>query len=417
MVQKHPALIARCQGVDDIVKCVNFARYHGIPLSIRGGGHGVAGKALCDDGIVNDLSLMRAVKVDSEARRAVAEPGARWKEFDQETDRFGLATTGGRVSSTGIAGFTLGGGAGWLMGRCGLACDNLLTAEMVTSEGEVLKATEKENSDLLWALRGGGGNFGVVSSFEYSLHPINTTLSGLLLWPRAKAREVLSFFRDYALEAPDDLGLVFACVTGLDGQPAVTVTACWIGEIEDGRRVLAPLRAFASPSIDTIAEMRYAQVQQMLDYTSIWGSRNYWKSGFIPELTDEAMEAIIDHTEQMPSRLAAIHLWVHHGAANRLAEDATAFPNRSYPFNLHIIGAWEDPQMDNDGTQWVRGFWKDMTSHFADRAYVNFDDLKESSRVRSAYGPNYERLVSIKTRYDPTNMFNSNQNIAPLRRK
>ncbi len=413
LIDKRPALIAKCTSVGDIVQCVNFARENRMQLAVRGGGHGVAGKALCDDGLVIDLSLMRGVRVDPEQLRAVVEPGARWQELDLAAQRFGLATTGGRVSTTGIAGFTLGGGAGWLMGRCGLACDNLVSADVVTAEGEVVRASHHENPDLFWALRGGGGNFGVVSSFEYSLYPVKTTLSGLLAWPRTKALEVMRFFGDFALRAPDDLGLVFACVTGRDGRPAVTVTTCWIGEIEEGMRVLAPIRAFASPSVDTIAEMPYDKVQMMLDYTGVWGSRNYWKSGFIPELTVEAMRTIIDHTENMPSRLSAIHLWLHHGAANRVAEDETAFPNRSFPFNLHIIGAWEDPDMDADGIEWARSLWGDMMPHFADRAYVNFDDLKDSGRIRAAYGPNYGRLVRVKTKYDPSNLFRSNQNIMP----
>jgi FAD/FMN-containing dehydrogenase len=415
IIDKRPALIARCLSVDDIVHCVNFAREHDIELSVRGGGHGVAGKALCDNGLVIDLSRMRGVKIDPGSKRALVEPGARWKELDSEAQRYGLATTGGRVSSTGVAGFTLGGGAGWLMGRFGLACDNLVSADVVTAEGEVVRASDQENTDLLWALRGGGGNFGVVSSFEFSLHPIEMTLSGLLAWPRTKAVEVLNFFREFALRAPDDLGLVFACVTGQDGLPAVTVTTCWIGDMEEGKRILKPLRDLASPSIDTITEMRYDQVQQMLEYTGVWGSRNHWKSGFIPELTAASMRTILDHTEDMPSRLSAIHLWHHHGAANRVAEDETAFPNRSYPFNIHIIGAWEDPGEDAAGVQWARGFWQDMTPHFANRAYVNFDDLKDPKRIRSAYGPNYERLVRVKTKFDPTNMFRSNQNIQPTR--
>jgi hypothetical protein len=413
MIDRRPALIAQCQGEDDIIPCVNFARENRMRLSVRGGGHGVAGNALCDDGLVIDLTQMREVRVDPEKRRAVVEPGARWIELDQEAQRYGLATPGGRVSTTGVAGFTLGGGAGWLMGRCGLACDNLVSADVVTAEGNVIKTNEHENPDLLWALRGGGGNFGVVSSFEFSLHPIKVTLSGLLAWPRARALEVMQFFSDLAPQAPDDLGLVFACVTGRDGQPAVTVTTCWIGDIEQGKRLLAPLREFASPSIDTISEMKYDEVQQMLDYTGVWGSRNYWKSGFIPKLTVEAMRTIIAHTEAMPSPLSAIHLWHHHGAANRVPEEGTAFPNRSFPFNLHIIGAWEDPAKDAMGIEWARSLWRDMTPHFADRTYVNFDDLKDSSRIRNAYGPNYGRLVQVKTKYDPTNMFRSNQNIAP----
>lgn len=314
MIDKKPALIAQCIDTADIVRCVNFARENQVQLSVRGGGHGVAGNALCDDGLVIDLSRMRGVKVDPEKMRAMVEPGARWIELDQEAQRYGLATPGGRVSTTGVAGFSLGGGAGWLMGRCGLACDNLVSAEVVTAAGDVVKASEHENNDLLWALRGGGGNFGVVSSFEFALHPIRATFSGLLSWPRAKALEVMQSFHDLALQAPDDLGLVFACVTGWDDRPAVTVTTCWIGEVEEGKRLLAPLREFASPNIDTISEMRYDQVQQMLDYTGVWGSRNYWKSGFIPELTVEAMRAIIAHTEAMPSRLSAIHLWHHHGS-------------------------------------------------------------------------------------------------------
>ncbi|MBI0584162.1 MAG: FAD-binding oxidoreductase [Methanomassiliicoccus sp.] len=415
MIDRRPALIAQCSDTDDVVHCVNFARENGIPLSVRGGGHGVAGNALNDGGIVIDLSGMREIRIDGPGSRAVIGPGARWMDLDPVAMRHGLATTGGRVSSTGVAGFTLGGGAGWLMGQFGLACDNLRSAEVVTASGEVVRASDKEEPDLLWALRGGGGNFGAVTSFEMDLHPIGPTLSGLMMWPRSMAPEVLSAFRDVALDAPDELGLVFACVTTIDGSPAVTVTLCWTGDIGEGQKAIAPLRALGRPKTDNVRIMDYDQVQSMLDHTGVWGSRNYWRSGFIPDLSMEAMETILRDTERMPGRLSAIHLWCHHGAANRVPEEATAYPNRSYPFNLHIIGAWEDPATDAEGVGWTKGLWERMRPHFVDRAYVNFDNLGETDRVRSAYGPNLERLSSIKTRYDPDNMFRSNQNIAPRR--
>jgi FAD/FMN-containing dehydrogenase len=267
----------------------------------------------------------------------------------------------------------------------------------------------------MWALRGGGGNFGAVTAMELDLHPIGVTLSGLLQWPRERAPEVLRTFNDLALEAPDELGLVFACVTDQGGRPAVTVTVCWTGDLVEGEKILHSLRTLGPPAVDNVRGMRYEHVQTMLDHTGVWGSRNYWKAGYIPELTEEAMDLIVQSTERMPSPLAAIHLWAHHGAANRVPEDATAFPNRSFPYNLHIIGAWNDPWSDAEGTAWTRDFYERMRPHFSQRSYVNFDDLKESSRVENAYGPNYGKLAEIKERYDPDNMFRSNQNIRPRR--
>ncbi|MDW5562617.1 MAG: FAD-binding oxidoreductase [Methanomassiliicoccus sp.] len=413
IVDRRPAMIVRCAGSEDVVRCVRYARQNDVQVSVRAGGHGVAGNALNDGGLVIDLTAMRGVLIDPTERTARVGGGARWMDLDPVAQRLGLATTGGRVSSTGIAGFTLGGGAGWLMSRFGLACDNLRAATLVTADGGMVAANDDDEPDLMWALRGGGGNLGVVTSFELALHPIEVTLSGLLQWPRSQAREVLRTFRDLAMEAPDELGLVFACVTDRGGRPAITVTVCWTGGLEEGERCLSPLRSLGPPEVDTIGPMPYDKVQKMLDYTGVWGSRNYWKSGYIPQLTDEAMDELVAGTDAMPSPLSAIHLWAHHGEANRVPEDATAFPNRGFPFNLHIIGAWTDPRDDMGGIAWSRELYERMRPHFSDRSYVNFDDLRESARVVSAYGSNYQRLVDIKTRYDPDNMFRSNQNIKP----
>jgi FAD/FMN-containing dehydrogenase len=413
MIDRRPAVIVRCASPDDVIRCVDHARENDVPLSVRAGGHGVAGNALKDGGVVIDLSAMREVLIDPSRRTAWVGGGATWMDLDPVAMEQGLATTGGRVSSTGIGGFTLGGGAGWLMSRFGLACDNLRSAEIVTADGELRTVSDDDDPDLMWALRGAGGNFGVVTSMELDLHPIDVTLSGLLQWPRRMAPEVLRAFRDLAVDAPDELGLVFACVTDRSGRPSVTVTVCWTGDITDGERTLAQLRSLGPPIIDTVGRMKYDEVQTMLDYTGVWGSRNYWKSGYVPDLTEGAMETIIKNTEMMPSPLAAIHLWAHHGAANRVPETATAFPNRAFPFNLHIIGAWTDPLVDAEGVAWTRKFYDDMRPHFSGRSYVNFDDLKEPSRVESAYGPNYQRLAELKSRYDPNNMFRSNQNVRP----
>ncbi len=413
MIDRRPAIIVKCACPEDVARCVNYARENDVQLSVRAGGHGVAGNALNDGGIVVDLTTMRDVLIDPIDGTARVGGGARWIDLDPVAQKHGLATTGGRVSSTGIAGFTLGGGAGWLMGRFGLSCDNLRSAEIVTADGDLISVNDDDRPDLMWALRGGGGNFGAVTSFELDLHPIDVTLSGAIVWPRSMAAEVIREFRDLALDAPDELGLVLACVTDRAGAPAVTVTVCWTGDIGEGERVLAPLRSLGPPVADTVDRMRYDEVQKMLDHTDMWGSRNYWKSGFIPELTDEAIDTIIQSTELMPSPLAAIHLWAHHGAANRVPESATAFPNRKFPFNLHIIGVWKDPLVDAEGVAWTRRHYDEMRPHFSGRSYVNFDDLREQSRVESAYGPNYRRLVEIKNKYDPDNMFRSNQNIRP----
>lgn len=415
MIDRRPAIIVRCTGPEDVIRCIDHARENQVQLSVRAGGHGVAGNALNDGGIVADLTSMRDVRIDPGRSRAVVGGGTRWMDLDPAAQGHGLATTGGRVSSTGIAGFTLGGGAGWLMSRFGLACDNLRSCEIVTADGDLMMVSDDDEPDLMWALRGGGGNFGVVTSLELDLHPIGDTLSGLLQWPRSMAPEVLRAFRDLAMDAPDELGLVFACITDRSGRPGVTVTVCWTGDIDEGERILAPLRSLGPPVVDDVRTMRYEYVQTMLDYTGVWGSRNYWKSGYIPELSEVAMDTIIRNTDLMPSPLSAIHLWAHHGMANRVPENATAFPNRSYPFNLHIIGAWTDPLSDADGVAWSKRFFEEMRPHFSDRSYVNFDDLKEQSRVVNAYGGNYRRLAEVKARYDPNNMFSFNQNIRPVR--
>jgi FAD/FMN-containing dehydrogenase len=413
MIDRHPALIVRCAGPDDVVRCVDHARENNVQISVRAGGHGVAGNALIDGGMVIDLTAMREVLIDPVNRTARVGGGARWIDLDPIAQGYDLATTGGRVSSTGIGGFTLGGGAGWLMSCFGLACDNLRSAEIVTSDGELRTVSDDNDPDLMWALRGGGGNYGAVTSLELDLHPIDMTLSGLLQWPHRMAPEVLRTFHDLAQVAPDELGLVFACITDRGGRAAVTVTVCWTGDVREGERLLAPLRSLGPPAIDEVRRMRYEHVQTMLDHTGVWGSRNYWKSGYIPDLTGEAMDNIIRNTDLMPSPLSAIHLWAHHGAANRVSEEATAFPNRGFPYNLHIIGAWTDPRSDAGGIAWTKEFYNDMGPFFSGRSYVNFDDLVETSRVETAYGPNYDRLKVVKGKHDPDNMFRSNQNISP----
>ncbi len=416
MIDRRPAMIARCRGPEDVVRAVNFARDHRIPLSVRGGGHNVSGNAICDDGLVIDLTPMKEVQVDPERRVATAQGGVTFKEFDLKTQEFGLATTGGIVSSTGIAGYTLGGGLGYLMRKHGLACDNLLGVEIVTADGRVLKANARENADLFWAVRGGGANFGVVTSFEFRLHPVGKILYGPLIHPLQRARDVLRFYRKFMEGAPDELQAYAGCLRTPDGAPVAAVVAAYIGPIEEGERILRPLREFGPPLADQIQPTAYVDHRALFDAYYPSGLRNYWKSSFLKELSDAAIETMIRHFERAPSPLPGVALEPLGGAVARVGRDETAFDHRDAWSSVIITDAWKDPAEDEKHRAWVRGLWQDLEPYTTGGVYVNYlgEERDEGrNRVKAAYGTKYERLAALKKEYDPENLFRSNQNIRP----
>jgi hypothetical protein len=418
MIDKRPALIVRCAGVADVINAVNFARTHDLLVAVRGGGHNVAGNAVCDDGLMIDLSLMKAIRVDSVQRTARAEGGATWSEFDHETQAFGLATTGGVIPTTGIAGLTLGGGIGWLMGKHGLSCDNLLAVDIVTADGRLLKASATENAELFWGLRGGGGNFGIVTSFEYRLHPVSQVLGGMVIHPLAQARDVLKFYREFTQTTPDALVCQAGLLTAPTGDPVVALLACYNGPLQEGEKVLQPLRAFASPLMDTIAPVAYTALQSMLLDGFPPGMQNYWKSNFLQDLSDQAIARLVERFAVMPAPTSALVIEHMAGMVRRVPEDATAFAHRSAPYNLLIIGIWPNPAENATNMRWVRETWTAMQPFSSGRVYVNY--LGQSAdegaeRIKEAYSvTQYERLLALKKRYDPTNLFRLNQNINPL---
>jgi FAD/FMN-containing dehydrogenase len=414
MIDKRPAVIARCAGDTDVIEAVRFAAAHGMLVSVRGGGHNVAGTAVCEGGLMIDLSPMKGIRVDPVARTAWAQPGLLWQEFDQATQAFGLATTGGTVGETGIAGLTLGGGVGWLVRKYGLTCDNLLAADVVTADGQLRHVSSEEDSDLFWALRGGGGNFGVVTSFQYRLHPLPSVLGGLIIHPRSAARDVIRFHRDFIASAPEELTSYVALLTAPDGQPVVALASCYCGDLEEGERVLRPMREFGSPLVDDMKPMPYAGVQGLFGPGFPWGRRNYWKSSFLRELPDAVVNAVVEQADRAPSLLSAVVLEYYGGAASRVAAGATAFPHREANYNLVILGQWSDAAEDQAQISWTRDCWEAVRPWASGAVYMNALSEDEGAKsVRDAYGDNYARLATIKAVFDPNNLFRLNQNIAP----
>lgn len=413
MIDRHPAMIIRCTGVADVISSVNFARDNNVLVSVRGGGHGVPGFAVCDGGIMIDLSLMKYVRVDPVHQTARAGGGATWGDFDHETQAFGLATTGGVAGPTGIAGFTLGGGHGYLMRRFGLACDNLLSVDIVGAEGRLLTASAAENTDLFWGVRGGGGNFGIVTSFEYRLYPLSQVLGGLLIYPMDKAREVFRLFREITSTAPDELGAIAALVTLPDGTRAAAVIVGYSGLIEKGEEILRPLREFGPPLMDQVGPMPYTALQSIADNFNPSGMRNYWKSSYLKDLSDDMIGVMIEHYATVPHPLTHVVIESLGGAVSRVGEDETAVDYRDAIYNFHNVGMWSDSAEDEKNIQWVRELWGAIQP-FASGVYVNYETDIEVEQVKAAYSPKkYERLVALKNKYDPTNLFRLNQNIKP----
>jgi FAD/FMN-containing dehydrogenase len=416
MIDKHPALIVRCAGAADVIRSVALAGEYGLALSIRGGGHSVAGTAVCDGGIVLDLSAMKGVRVDADNRTAEAQAGLLLRELDHETQAFELATPLGIVSVTGISGLTLGGGIGWLNGKHGLACDNVLQADVVTAEGRMVRASAAENADLFWAIRGGSGNFGVVTAFSYRLHPVGAVLGGYVSFPVERSREALRFFHSFARSCPDELSLVASLGTGPDRRPLVSVAVCYCGSLERGEQVLRPLREFGPPVADTIAPMAYRTLQSASDAGFPTGQQHYWKSGWLEDLSEGAIDVLLDFVARNPSpATTGVGLQHMHGAASRVEASATAFAHRAEQYDCLILAQWPDPEVSAENIEWTRAFHKALEPFLSGGVYVN--DLGEEGvdRVRAAYGTNYERLVELKNGYDPTNLFRVNHNIGPTR--
>ncbi len=412
MIDKKPALIVRCRTTSDVVRAVNFARDGALPLAVRGGGHNVSGLALCDDGLVIDLSPMKGIRVDSERRAATAQAGTTWGEFDRATQAFRLATTGGVIPATGIAGLTLGGGFGWLMRKHGLACDNLLAAETVTADGRVLRANAEENPDLFWGLRGGGGNFGVVTSFQFRLHPVSEILGGAIVHPLNRARAALRFYRKFTEGAPDELTTFAGLSSTPDGTPVAIILPAYFGPADEGERILRPLREFGPPLIDDVDRIWYEDLQKMLEPSYPAGLRNYWKSSFLTDLNAEAIDTIAEHFAAVPSTRTSVLLEHFGGAIARIGRDETAFDHRDAEFNFTITSIWAEPAEDEANVRWTRELWQAMQAFSAGRVYVNYLG-EEPERVREAYGSKYDRLVALKRKYDPSNLFRYNQNIRP----
>ncbi len=412
-IDRRPLAVIRPVDASDVVGCIEFVRRHDLPLSVRGGGHGVAGNAVCDGAVMLDLSTLKAVRVDPDSRTVRAEPGLTLGEFDRATQAYGLATTLGVVSTTGIAGLTLGGGLGWLNGRYGLACDNLTCAEVVTADGRLLRAGAGENEELFWGIRGGGGNFGVVTSFEYRLHPVGLVLAGGLVYPLEMAPRVLRFYDEFVKAAPDELSTAASLARTPAGEPMLSIAVCYCGPVEEGERLLRPLRRFQAPAEDAIQPMPYTALQTARDEGYPSGRLHHWKSGWLRHLTDGAIETLMQFVSRMPSYASGVGLQQMHGAASRVPASATAFPHRAEQYDFLISSQWSESADSETNLEWTRALFEAMQPHLEESVYVNNLGDEGQGRVRAAYGDNYPRLAALKAAYDPDNLFRANQNIDP----
>jgi len=423
MIDRRPAMIVCCTSTADVAASVKLARNTGMPVTVRGAGHNAAGISIADDALLIDLSHMKSVSINTPSGTATAEPGVTWAELNNQLQPLGLAATGGYVGTTGVAGLTLGGGLGWMVRKYGCALDNLISAEVVTATGDIIRASSDENADLFWGLRGGGGNFGIVTSFTFRVHPVGTVLAGLVLHPLSKAREALRFWREYEQSAPEEMtnGVVmFNAPSGLplpeelQREPIVGIGGVALGPTEESERLLRPLREFGPPVADIFQPMPYSSAQTMADFLWPRGLHSYWKSTFLTGLHDGLFDAIIDAFAQCPARETVVVL-EHNGdsAFDRVPEDATAFGHRKWPYNLVITTQWSDPKLNDISIRWTRDFFDAVRPFAADGVYVNYLGEVEDQLVHAAYGPKYDRLSELKQKYDPTNFFSANHNIKP----
>jgi FAD/FMN-containing dehydrogenase len=422
MIERRPRVIVRCANAGDVMAAVDFARENGLDLAVRGGSHSVPGFGTCDDGVVVDLSAMRGVRVDPVVQTARAEGGATWADFNAATYPFGLATTGGIISTTGVGGLTLGGGIGYLARGLGLSCDNLVSADVVTADGRLVVASEKDNEDLFWALRGGGGNFGVATSLEFRLSPVRDIYGGPMLFELDRAGDVLRFFRDFIVDAPEQLGAFpgFQIAPPLpfipenrQGEPFALIVACWAGPLDEGERALQPFHDVAPVVAEHVGPMPYPALNSAFDALVPPGLQHYWKANFNATLTDEAIEAHLVHGPKLPAVNSTVHLYPINGACHRVAPDATAFAYRDATFATVIAGMWPDASQNEANIGWVRDYYEATAPHSERGGYVNFMADDDQGRVQDNYGGNYGRLVDVKRKYDPGNLFHLNQNIAP----
>lgn len=428
MIDRYPALIARCADVADVVAAVNFARAHELRLAVRGGGHNVAGHGTCDGGLVIDLSPMKAIAVDPVTRIARAQGGVTWGELDAATQVYGLATPGGVFSGTGIAGLTLGGGYGWLRNKYGLSCDNLIAAQVVTADGRVVRASETDNADLLWGLRGGGGNFGIVTTFEYRLHPVGPDIMSVFAFHDGEGenmKRAIQFYRDYSATAPDEVSTLVACgvippvadvfPAEIYGRAFVLFGGLYAGPTEMGKQVLQPLRDFGAPLVDHSGVMPYVEAQKMFDHDYPDGLRYYWKSLNLSRLDDEVIDRIVAHARRQVSPFSTTDIWHIGGAVKRAAPETSAFYGRQASFLLNPEANWEDPADDQANIDWVRALIADVEPFSDGSRYLNFPGFHEEgdAMIRAGFGPQHSRLAQLKAKYDPTNLFRLNQNIKP----
>jgi FAD/FMN-containing dehydrogenase len=418
LVDKRPALIARCHGVSDVVAALDLARKLGLEIAVRGGGHNVAGRATIDGGVMIDLSPMKGVVVDPKGRTARTQGGATWADLNPATQEHNLAVTGGVVSATGIGGLTLGGGIGWLMGKYGLALDNLRAIELVTADGKVLQVDNQSEPDLFWALRGGGGNFGIATSFDFDLHAVGpTVVGGPIVHPIARARETLNFFRETTQSLADEQ-ILFAALTHApdgSGAPVAALVTCHCGPPAEAERAVQSLKQFGTPMVDGVGPVAYEQLNTALDASFPKGALSYWKSNFLTELSDAAIETMIDCFARCPTPMSQLLIEHLHGAVTRVGVSETAFPHRKQGYNFLILAQWTNPADTSACIEWARETAKLMRPFFAAGRYVNYlDDDETGDPIAAAYGPNFRRLQQIKAKYDPTNVFRMNQNIRPL---
>lgn len=413
MIDRKPSVIIRPSSIADVIQAVRFAREHDLAASVRGGGHSVAGKAVADGAMMIDLSLMHEVQVNPGAQTALAQGAATWGEFDRATENLGLATTGGVISSTGVCGLTLGGGIGWLMGKHGLSCDNVISADLVSAEGRHLRVSAKENEELFWAIRGGGGNFGIVTALEFRLHDLDSVYGGVVLYPRPHALDLVRRYRDITQRAPDEVTAYAALLVG-HGHPMAAIALCHSGSKQDRAAVSRRFLLDVQPAADMMGEKKYTEIQTMLDFTAPRGQHYYFKCPFLRELTDEAIRVIVDHAEQLPTEQTQVILEHMHGAASRVPVSQTAFGLRRVHYSINIIPAWTEPSMAEKCISWAQDFAAALTPFGASDAYVNYLGDEGPSAVKASYGANYSRLAELKKKYDPDNFFRFNQNIVPV---